>query len=324
MGHRPPRVRRRQRRVVDLAPRRVVHGRVRHRQPAARHSDRAQRDPQRPRPRRSRSRRRATTGSAALPAATGSSRFGADRSPRRRHRGGRLRRDRVRRPDRVAHGAPTSGVRRGSRCSTRTTRATGAASRAPPCRRPASGSCSAAGAPGASFSATSANVKRAPRYFLFFPATVRRCACTWTATAAAPASQILRGVIYADQAGQPGATCSRAASRRRHAGRPRRVGRPLPALHGRPQARLVLARDPDRASSTTWRATRGVRGRLAALQHRRVRRRAGQSLRPADHRRPVDRDPRPWGSERMVPTARSCKKPHFAARRQCGWRGNAL
>ena len=72
VGHRPARLRH-ERRVVDLAPRRVEHGRLRHRHAAARHADAGS-------PRhatrigaRSSGRRRATTGSAGPPTSTGSS-----------------------------------------------------------------------------------------------------------------------------------------------------------------------------------------------------------------------------------------------------------
>ena len=163
-----------QRRVVDLTPRRVVHRRLRHGQPPARHADPAQRDPQRPARRRSRSRRPATTGCAARRAATGSSRStGAIDHPDRRRGGGRLRRRRHLRPDRDAHsrrdrpeddaGGGALPGRRGQLGPARFGRGAGA-------RR--SASCSAAGTRAASFSATSGNVKRASRFFLWFPATV--------------------------------------------------------------------------------------------------------------------------------------------------------
>ena len=130
-------------------------------------------------------------------------RFGADRSPRRRHRGGRLRRDRVRRPDRDAHSCGHRAVRRGWPCSIRTTPATGAASRAPPVPAPTSGFLFGRGAPGTSFSATSGNVKRATRYFLFFPATVTALRVHLDGNGGGTGKQLLRGVIYKDQGGQP-------------------------------------------------------------------------------------------------------------------------
>ena len=61
------------------------------------------------------------------------------------------------------------------------------------------------GNPGASYSATSANVKRASRFFLWFPATVRSLLVHADGNGGGSGSQKMRGLIYADQAGQPGA-----------------------------------------------------------------------------------------------------------------------
>ncbi len=60
------------------------------------------------------------------------------------------------------------------------------------------------GSPGTSFSATSGNVKRASRFFLYFPATVSALTIHADGNGGGTGSQKMRGIIYADAAGQPG------------------------------------------------------------------------------------------------------------------------
>jgi Periplasmic copper-binding protein (NosD) len=61
-----------------------------------------------------------------------------------------------------------------------------------------------AGNPGTSFSAMSANAKRASRFFLFFRATVTKLRAYLDGQGAATGTQVLRAVIYTDEGGQPG------------------------------------------------------------------------------------------------------------------------
>ena len=72
-----------------------------------------------------------------------------------------------------------------------------------PVPAPTSGFLFGRGAPGTSFSATSGNVKRATRYFLFFPATVTALRVHLDGNGGGTGKQLLRGVIYKDQGGQP-------------------------------------------------------------------------------------------------------------------------
>jgi hypothetical protein len=60
------------------------------------------------------------------------------------------------------------------------------------------------GNPGSNFSATSGNVKRASRFFLWFPATIRSLAVHMDGNGGASGTQRVRGQIYQDLAGQPG------------------------------------------------------------------------------------------------------------------------
>ena len=60
------------------------------------------------------------------------------------------------------------------------------------------------GSPGTQFSATSANVKRVSRFFLWFPATVRPATIHMDGNGGGTGSQKMRGLIYADAAGEPG------------------------------------------------------------------------------------------------------------------------
>jgi Subtilase family len=60
------------------------------------------------------------------------------------------------------------------------------------------------GTPGGSFSAMSVNVKRASRFFLYFPATIRALRVHLDGNGDGTGSQLLRGVLYADSGGQPG------------------------------------------------------------------------------------------------------------------------
>ena len=59
------------------------------------------------------------------------------------------------------------------------------------------------GNPGTSFSATSTNVKRASRYFLFFDATARQLMVHMDGNGGGSGSQRVRAMIYSDLAGQP-------------------------------------------------------------------------------------------------------------------------
>ncbi len=61
------------------------------------------------------------------------------------------------------------------------------------------------GTPGMSFSATSQNVKRASRFFLYFPATVTRLRVHVDGNGGGSGSQTLRGVLYGDSGNEPGA-----------------------------------------------------------------------------------------------------------------------
>ena len=59
------------------------------------------------------------------------------------------------------------------------------------------------GNPGSSFSATSGNVKRASRFFLWFPATVSALSVHVDGNGGGTGAQTLRGLIYTDLGGQP-------------------------------------------------------------------------------------------------------------------------
>jgi parallel beta-helix repeat protein len=75
------------------------------------------------------------------------------------------------------------------------------------------------GTAGASFSAMSVNVKRASRFFLFYPATATRLRAYLDGRGAPTGSQVVRGVLYRDEGGEPGRALSRTLQATIQAGR---------------------------------------------------------------------------------------------------------
>jgi hypothetical protein len=60
------------------------------------------------------------------------------------------------------------------------------------------------GNPGTSFSAMSADAKRATRWFLYYPATIKQLRVYVDGNGGGSGSQPIRGIVYSDEGGQPG------------------------------------------------------------------------------------------------------------------------
>ncbi len=73
-----------------------------------------------------------------------------------------------------------------------------------------------------------ADSKRASRYFLYFPAAIKQLRVYLDGGGASSGSQILRGIIYNEFAGQPGQGLIRSFQARIQAGTPAAVTLPLP------------------------------------------------------------------------------------------------
>ena len=204
---------------------------------------------------------------------------------------------------------------RTSPSSTRTTPATGAGSPRPRSCRPRSASYSGAATPGTSFSATSTNVKRASRYFLFFDATARQLMVHMDGNGGGSGSQKVRAMIYSDLAGQPRNLLTTSFETTIQAGRPAGwVGFYLPytvdfrpgwywlgiqiGRHPQRGPLLVDLASPNRAATTSTPS------------------RTGRPVCSAPRSPTISRSPSMRrGTERMVPTGRIYKSPLFAARR---------
>ena len=76
------------------------------------------------------------------------------------------------------------------------------------------------GAPGQSFSSMTADAKRASRYFLYYPAAIKQLRVYLDGGGATSGSQVLRGIIYNEFAGEPGDGLIRSFQTRIQAGTP--------------------------------------------------------------------------------------------------------
>ena len=100
------------------------------------------------------------------------------------------------------------------------------------------------GNPGQSFSAMTADAKRASRCFLYFPAAIKQLRVYLDGGGATSGSQVLRGIIYSEFGGEPGRRLIRSFQTRIQAGTaPGWVTLPLP-FRVAAQPRLLLARHP--------------------------------------------------------------------------------